>query len=64
MYYHTIAYLALQGYAAVESIDLVAYLYKRDAKQVLHDIDETRRVEHGSSEVALLRHEMDCMGGM
>jgi hypothetical protein len=41
-YLSAIRYLATQGYAAIESIDLVAYLWHVDSKQVVSDIDTIR----------------------
>lgn len=42
-YARAIHYLALQPSICHESIDLVCYLWSKDGKTVLHDIDNARK---------------------
>ena len=45
MYTRAIHYMAMQSYAPIESIELIAYLWDRDARQVLADIEKAKKGE-------------------
>lgn len=45
MYTRAIHYMAMQSYAPIASIELIAYLWDRDARDVLEDIENARKGE-------------------
>ena len=45
MYERAIHHMAIQSYAPIESIELIASLWDRDARQVLADIDKAKKGE-------------------